>query len=118
MNLGGKERFEDLSCFVVAKPDTGIADGDSNLVFSISLRADDELALALHALHRLDPIEHQVHQHLLQLQVISTHPGKVFLQHSPDGYSVLGCFAVEKDDHFSNDFVEVNQLAERRSLFE
>ena len=52
-------------------PDAGIADRHQNLLVFTSLGFDEQLTLLVHILHRIDPIEHKVHEDLLQLHVVT-----------------------------------------------
>jgi hypothetical protein len=50
------------------------------LVVFRSLRLDRELARSVHVLHRIDPIDHKVHEHLLQLHAIPHDLGNIFCE--------------------------------------
>src|SRR5438445_4882929 len=118
VRLGGKERLEDLAPLLRGQPHAGIADGHHNLLVFRLLRFDGELARPIHVLHRIHAIEHEVHQHLLQLHAIPQDRGKLCRQLRPDGYVVSRYLAAQEDDHLSNDFVYVYELPLRSTLLE
>src|SRR6266850_1495010 len=64
MELGGKEGIKDLVRLLRRKSHSGIADGHQNLLVFRS-RLDHELPRTVYIFHRLDAIDHKVHQHLL-----------------------------------------------------
>src|ERR1700757_2638513 len=66
MNLGSKERVEDLVRLLQGQPQAGVTDRHRQLVILSSFRYDVEPARAVNILHRIDPIDHQIHEHLLQ----------------------------------------------------
>jgi hypothetical protein len=69
LRLGGEERLENAFGFLSGrKPDARVAHRNQQLAILAPLRRDAEFAAFI--LHRLDAIEHEVHQHLLQLHAI------------------------------------------------
>ncbi len=118
VSFGGKERIEDLVPVLRGKSHAGIAHGHKGLLVFSPLRLDDQLARPLHIPHRIDAIDHQVHQHLLQLHAVSHHLGKIFGQLRPNGDEVSRRLASQENGHLSNDFVQINQLPLRSTLFE
>jgi hypothetical protein len=84
LKLRRKEGIEDLIRLLHGQPHAGIADGHQNLLIFISLGLYAELPSPLHVLHRIDAIEHEVHQHLLQLHAICHHLGNICGQLCPD----------------------------------
>ena len=63
LRLGGKERVKDLIGVFSGQPYAGIADRDQDLTVFPTLRLDAELTGRIP--HRLNPIEHEIHQCLL-----------------------------------------------------
>src|SRR6266566_1551762 len=64
MELGGKEGIKDLVRLLWRKSHAGIADRHQNsLVFRS--RLDREFPRTVYIFHRLNAIDHEVHQHLL-----------------------------------------------------
>ena len=66
-----KNALKDLVRLPRWKSHAGIADRDQQLTILAALRLDGEFARSPHILYRVDPIHHEVHQHLLQLHAIS-----------------------------------------------
>src|SRR6202041_797785 len=68
LRFRGEEGIEDLVCSFGRQSYSGVADGGQHLTTLASSRLDREHSAGL--LHRLDTIEHEVHQHLLQLHPV------------------------------------------------
>src|SRR6202171_2893734 len=77
MTLGGKEGVEDLICLLRGQSHAGVADGYHKFLILDSLRSNSELALCIQAFHRIDAVDHEVHEHLLQLHTVSHDLGKI-----------------------------------------
>ncbi len=77
ITLGGKERIKYLVRLLRRQTHAGIADRDHQLRAFGALRLDRKLARPGHILHRFDTINHEVHQHLLQLHAVGHNPGKI-----------------------------------------
>src|SRR5258708_32889472 len=116
--LGGKEGIEDLVRLLWRQPHAGIRDGHHNFLVSRSMRLDGKLARAVHVLHRVDAVDHEVHQHLLQLHRISHDLGKVFRQLGSERDRIGHCRAAQENDHLSNDLVYIYELPLRSTLLE
>src|SRR5229473_3289909 len=63
-------------------------------------------------------VEHEVHQHLLQLHAIAQDRGKLCRELRSDRYVISRRLAAQEDDHLSNDFVYVHHLPLRSTLLE
>src|SRR5438270_922883 len=64
MELGGKEGIKDLVRLLRGKSHAGIADRHQNLLVFRS-RLDLEFPRTVYIFHRLNAVDHEVHQHLL-----------------------------------------------------
>jgi len=118
VRLRSKERIKDLVRLLKRKPKAGITNRHHKFLVLPSLRLDAQFARPIHIPHRIDAVNHQIHQHLLQLDSISHDPGNICLQLCPERHGVPRCFTAQEDDHLANDFVYINQLSLRRSLLE
>src|SRR5882724_9682331 len=92
VELGGKEGIKDLVRLLWGKSHAGIAERHQNLLV-FRLRLDHEFPATFYIFHRLNAIDHEVHQHLLQLHTISHNPGKIFYQVCVDGDVISRCLA-------------------------
>src|SRR3982074_315619 len=70
IRLGSKEGIEDVLCVLWVQPQAGIRDGYLYFLFFRSVGADDQLASPIRVFHRIDAIDHEVHEPLLQLHAI------------------------------------------------
>src|ERR1700733_2353601 len=70
----GEECVEDALGLIDGKPDAGITHRNQELTLLDPLRCDGKVTACLS--HRLDAVEHQVHQNLLQLNAIRCRPRK------------------------------------------
>jgi len=61
-------------------------------------------------LHSIDAIEHEVHENLLQLAHGLPRLGKILSKLGADGDRVAVRLAAQKDNHFSNELIYINQL--------
>ena len=84
VNLGRKEGIKDLVRVLMGESHAVIADRHLKVVMIHSLRFDGELTRPYTVLHRIDAIDHEVHQHLLQLHTVCDELGKVRSQLYPD----------------------------------
>jgi len=84
VRFGGEERIEDLIRLPGWQPNTRIADGHQKVLVFGSLGFDGEFPHPVYALHRIDAVHHQVHQHLLQLHAIPHDGGKICREFRPD----------------------------------
>src|SRR5580700_1069630 len=97
LRFGSKERIKDVVRLLGWKPDAGIADRYQHLAIFSTVRLDGELARAIHILHRVDAVHHEIHQYLLQLHSISPDMGKIRCQLCPDPYGVQRCFTTQEN---------------------
>src|ERR1700674_285654 len=118
VNLRGKECIKYLVRLLRRQSHAGIADRDHKLLVRGSLRRDGERTRPLHLPHRVDAVDDEVHQHLLQLHAISHNLGNVRGQVRPDKYRVSRCLVAHQDDHLSDHFIYIHQLPLRSTLLE
>src|SRR5258708_10119694 len=77
IRLSSKERFEDLVHLVGRQSHAGITHRHHNFLVFRPLRPDRKFASGIHVLDGIDAIEHEVHEHLLQLHPISHYLVKI-----------------------------------------
>src|ERR1700756_4719108 len=82
------------------------------------MRLDGELAWPVQILHRLNTVDHEVHQYLLQLHAVGHDLGKIGRKIGPDYYAVSRGLAVQESDHLSNRLVYVHDFALRSTFLE
>ena len=68
LRLGSEERVENLIRIFNRQSDSCVADFDHHSPFRVQLRLEDKYSACV--FHRLDAVEHKVHEHLLQLHTI------------------------------------------------
>src|SRR5258708_1982243 len=78
IGLRGKERIKDLVRLLRRQPHASITDRYQDLLILRSLRIDGEFSPPILALHCVDAIDDQVHEHLLQLHAVSRDPWDIF----------------------------------------
>ncbi len=83
MRFGSKKRIEDLVRLLRGQPYASIANGDQKLLVFRWLRLNREFPGPIHVLHCIDAIDHEVHQHLLELYTISHDLRKICRQLRP-----------------------------------
>src|SRR6266404_1769991 len=115
--LGSKECPEDLVRLLRGQSHTGIADRDQQLTIA-GFRLDGKLTSATRFLHGIDAIKHEVHENLLQLDTVYHDLGKIVSKFGADGNRVAVRLAAQQDNHFSNDFIYINQLPLQSALLE
>src|SRR5580700_1359317 len=118
LRLGSKKRIKDLIRVLWREAHAGIGHRDQHLIILAPLRLDSELARAIRVFHRVDAVDHEVHEHLLQLHMISHDLRKECSEIRPDQYAVLICLAVQKKSRLSNSFVYIDQLLLQSVLLE
>src|SRR5260370_33174689 len=118
VRLGSKESIEDLFRLLWGQPHSAVSDGHHNFLVLHSLRPDGEFARPIRVLHRFDAIDHEVHQHLLQLHAVGHDLGKSCREVHPDYYVVSPSLAAQKNYHLSSNLVYVHELPLRSTLLE
>src|ERR1700739_1686897 len=73
--LGCKKSVEYLASLIRRKSDASVFDRHKKLFVAVILGAQRELARAIDGLHCVDAVNHQVHQHLLQLNAVCRSEG-------------------------------------------
>src|ERR1700751_29343 len=118
MSLRGEEHAEDLFGLMGRQTHASIADRNEQLAFIDSPRMDGKFTCCVYVLHRVNAIEHKVHEDLLQLDAVCHYPGQILGEFSADGNRVSGGLVAQKDNHFSDKVVHIDQLGRRRTLLE
>jgi hypothetical protein len=108
LRLGGEERVENAFYIVSGKSHTGINDRDEQLAIFGQLRLDAEFTACVS--HCLNAIEHEIHEHLLQLHTVCHRSGKILGELSSDGNGMPIRLVLQHEGHLFNDFVYVNCL--------
>ena len=104
--LGGEERLENTFRSLDRKPDARITDRNHQLTVSAPLRRYRERAAT--SFHGLDAIEHEVHENLLQLNTIRGRHRNLRVELGADRNGIAIRRVMQKGDHVSNDFVQVD----------
>jgi len=78
VRFGGKERIKNLVRLLRGQAHASIADRYHELLIVRSLRFDGEFAGPVRIFHRIDGINHKIHECLLQLHAISRDLGSIF----------------------------------------
>src|SRR5580698_4275846 len=110
-----EERVEDALGVARGQPGSCVFYRDLDVAVLTQLRVDGQHAACV--LHGLEAIEHQVHEHLLQLDPIGHTARKIVTQIGADGYTLAFGFALEHPDHFFDDLIHGDQLTFGRGLF-
>jgi len=116
LSLGAEERVKDLVRLLRRNAHSCIRDRNQQLTTSGHQGSDCKLALALCVLHRLDTVEHEIHENLLQLHSVSHDPRQVLRQFSKNRNGMSGCFAAQQDNHLLDDLAHIHQIGLRRAL--
>ena len=75
--FGGEESIEQPIRAIGGEPNAAVRHRDSHLLCVILLRSDHELARSIRdRLHRFDAVDHQIEDHLLQLNFIGENDGE------------------------------------------
>src|SRR6266403_1331470 len=118
VSFRGEERAEDLFGLQRRQSDAGIANRDQQLAILDWLRAYRKFTIGAYVLHGVDAIEHQVHEYLLQLDAVCHDLGKILGDVAADRNRVPGGLVAQQDNHFTNDFIHINQLPLQSALLE
>ena len=114
MRLGGKEGVKDLVSLFGGQSNAGIGDGNQHLTVFSQLRLDMQLAARVS--HRLNAIEHHIHQRLLQLHTIRHNRGETFGKIGADDNGIPLRLIVQHCDNLFYEFIYVNYIQLRRAL--
>src|SRR6266481_9261567 len=106
LGLGGKERRKDLIHFLRWQPHASVTDRELELTV-LQLRLHRKLSALLP--HGFDGVEHQVHEHLLQLHLIRHDFGQLG-KFGAHGNRVSIGLTLQQREYFFDNFVYVNQL--------
>src|SRR5262249_28638574 len=109
IRLRREERIEDL-VQVRWEPYARIDDRNLQVITAVARRPERDFALAVHLLHRLDAVHHQVQENLLQLYAISHDGWEICRKLGTDRHAVSYGLAAHQHEDFSDDLVDVHQL--------
>src|SRR6516162_3223104 len=109
LRFGGEERLKNAFGFLSWKPCPRVTHRNQQLTIFGPRGRDAQLTALI--LHCLDAVEHQVHQYLLQLNVIRCRRWKRCIEICSDRNRLTVRRIVQQNDHLSDDFVQVNRLA-------
>ena len=73
------------------------------------MRLDSKDAACI--VHRLDAVQHEVHQHLLDLHAVRTSAGKIVSKIRTDGNSIPHRLTAQHFDHLADDLVQRKRLS-------
>src|ERR1700722_10025004 len=107
LRLGGKERRKDLIVFRRWQPHASVTDRELELTVLL-FRLHRKLSAGV--LHRLNPNEHEVHEHLLQLYTVCHDFGQLGRKVRAHRNRVSRGLAFQQREHFVNNSVHVDQL--------
>ena len=110
-----KECVEYLVGFVQGQPGPCVMNRNVDLAVLTQLRLHRKHAARI--LHRLDTIEHEVHQYLLQLHPVRRDFGKIGGKVRTNRNGMLVGFAPQQRDHFAYDLIYRDELSFGRGLF-
>src|SRR5580704_2455748 len=101
-----EESFEDF--FRVLQAYAAILYLDQNGLRTVSFRTDEEfLGTVKDRVHRLDTVEEQVENHLLQLHAIARYGAQVLVQISLHGDAPFRSLAAQKTEHLGDDLIQI-----------
>src|SRR6266481_4640512 len=100
----GKERIKYLVGLAQGYPGSCVIYGDLDLAVLAQLRLHRKHAASI--LHRLDAIQHQVHEQLLKLHPICHCHGKIVFHIGADRYSMPSCLTSQHRGHFADDLID------------
>ena len=110
-----KERIEYLVGLSQGEPGSCVIYSDLDLAVLAQLRLQSKHAARV--LHRLDAIQHQVHEHLLKLHSIRHGHRKIVFEIGADRYSMPSGLTSQHPSHFADDLIDRDQLSFGRGLF-
>jgi hypothetical protein len=116
MGFRGEERIENLIHRQRRQPNAGIADGHRDLSILRWLQLYSELPCPVPVVHRLDAVDHEVHQNLLQLHAVSCDLRQSFHQLCADRHGISLSLAAQENGHLSNNIVYVDRLTQHSAL--
>jgi hypothetical protein len=110
LRLGRKERVEDPPA---AAPCRCRLQGSGSGVLP---RLQFDRKDATRVVHRLDAVQHEVHQHLLDLHAVRTDGGRVASKTRTDGNSMSCRLSAQHFNRLADDLVQRERLLFRESL--
>jgi hypothetical protein len=118
LGLCCEERIEYLVLLLRRQPHACVADRNHQLLIFRPLRLDNNLAPLIDILHCIDAVHDEVHYDLLHLHWICHDFGKIGVEFGADRNGIPICFASQKRDHLSNEFIDVGQPPLRFALLQ
>src|SRR5208337_1317364 len=104
LRLGCEERIEDLAGLARRQPGPGVVYRNLNLAVLLQLRFDlkDTTSVA----HRFDAIQHQVHEHLLDLHTVCNDDGETVGEIRTERNCVPGSLPAQQHNHLADHIVD------------
>src|SRR5260370_36257700 len=118
LGLGGVEGIKDGLRNLWRQSYARISYRNQNLSGLVPLRADGKFTTSRDVLHGLDAVEHQVHEYLLQLDTVGDDLGNIVGEVGANRNRVSSGLVAQKNDHFPNELIYINQFPLRRDLLE
>jgi len=115
LRLRGEESIKNPIRFFGRQAHASVADRDQDWTTLSHFGLDRKFTSRV--LHGLDGVEHEVHQHLLELHSVSCDFGKIRREFRAHRDRIPGRLAPQQHEHFDDDFVYIDQLTFRRRLF-
>src|SRR4030095_5581409 len=116
--FGRKESIKDTLEILGIEPLAGIAHRDNQIVRLILAAANGQFPFPFLAVRDcFRALDDQIQNHLLQLNSISAHERQTTGELAFQKNVALACFALGYCNNLDNNFVEINQIIPRRSLF-
>src|SRR5467141_2814898 len=113
LRLGGKERRNDLVHLLHWQPHPRVTDRELELIV-LQLRLDCKVSAGVP--HGFDAVEHEVHEHLLQLHTVYNDVREFGAKVRAHGNRESTSLTVQQREHFFNDSVYVDQFTLWRRL--
>ncbi len=108
--LGGKKGFEDARCQFSFKTWPGVFDGHPDLPLLKQAAKDSQfLGAGGYILHGLDSVDHQIQQHLFNLDTIAINLRNLICDLYHQGRTMLTGLWLEKRNSLLNQRLEINQ---------
>jgi len=116
--FGGEKGVEQFVLVLGGEPDAAVLYRDQHLMGFVAARLDHQLAPPiLDRLHRLNAVNHQVDEHLLQLDPVGLDHGQAGREFRPQRHPMSEHLMLHQDDGLLNDVVDVERRLHRIGLF-
>jgi len=110
MRLCGHERLEDLIRTVNRQADTRVADANEQIIVRGALHRNRQLSARV--LHRIDGVQHQIHEHLLHLDAIRHDLRDALGDDDSNRNRRCGGLLLQEEGHLSNHGTDAHAVAE------